>query len=238
LRAIYRGPRNPSNDRSIFPGLERGGELGGPLGWGVVVTGPAPGQAADVALASAFMTGLAFEDPDYNIFTFDFDDDMEFVDDKLADILNATNPNLKAFSDNGGKLIMYHGWSDGIVAPRNSINYYREVSDKAGSRRKAMRFARLFMAPGMDHCIGGSGPFAFDPIAALEGWVEGGVAPDSMLAFHLAGNGAGPGAPDRSRPLCRFPLVAIYDGSGDINDASNFTCGRRAGDGDGEDGAE
>lgn len=237
LKAIYRGPRNPRTGERIFPGLERGGELGGPLGWGVVVTGPAPGQSADAALARAFFSGLVFEDPSYDILTFDFDEDMAFTDDKLAELLNATDPDLSEFRDQGGKLIMYHGWSDGIVAPRNSIDYYKSVAQAAGGRRKAITFARLFMAPGMDHCFGGSGPFVIDPISALEAWVEDGEAPDSMSAAHIAGNGSNPTSTtvDRVRVLCRFPLSAVYDGSGSIDDPSNFSCQRRSGDGDGED---
>ena len=80
-------------------------------------------------------------------------------------------------------------------------------------------FHRLFMAPGMLHCGGGAGPNQFDAQAELETWVERGIAPDSIIATHRTN-----GVVDRTRPLCAYPKVARYKGSGDVNRAESFTC--------------
>jgi feruloyl esterase len=83
----------------------------------------------------------------------------------------------------------------------------------------------LFMVPGMDHCYGGDGPFDFNAVAALEQWVEKGKAPDRIIAAHFPEN-ASPGKPDRTRPLCPYPQVAKYKGSGSTDDAANFVCAK------------
>ena len=114
---------------------------------------------------------------------------------------------------------MYHGWTDPLIAPENSINYYTSVLDKMGGAAKTSDSMRLFMVPGMDHCGGGEGPNTFDSVSALEQWVENGKAPTEMIASHGM-----PGKADRTRPLCPYPQVARYRGSGSIDDAANFTC--------------
>ena len=75
------------------------------------------------------------------------------------------------------------------------------------------------MVPGMQHCNGGPGPNTFDALGALVQWVENGVAPDSIMASHSTG-----GVVDRTRPLCPYPKVATYTGTGSINDGANFVC--------------
>jgi feruloyl esterase len=135
----------------------------------------------------------------------------------------------------GGKLILYHGWSDGALPPLVAIQYYESVVKTAGQKR-ADTFVRLFMAPGMGHCGGGVGPNSFgqhnvaqgDPEhnlpTALERWVEQGVAPDRIIATKYK-NGADPASGvRRTRPLCRYPQVARYKGIGSIDDADNFVC--------------
>jgi feruloyl esterase len=88
-----------------------------------------------------------------------------------------------------------------------------------GGREKIHDSMRLFMAPGMGHCAGGPGPNSFDSLTALENWVEKDIAPDSIIAVHRTD-----GAVDRSRPLCPYPELAVYDGSGSIDEAENFVC--------------
>ena len=129
------------------------------------------------------------------------------------------NPDLEAFRSRGGKLIMYHGWSDQLIVPENSVKYYASVVDRIG-RERADQFIRLFMAPGVQHCRGGPGPDTFDSVAALDAWVEkGGVAPNSVIASRVVN-----GKVDRTRPLCPYPQVAVYKGSGSTDDASSFAC--------------
>jgi feruloyl esterase len=122
----------------------------------------------------------------------------------------------------GGKLIMWHGWNDQNIAPRNSIAYYTAmvVATKWGRAKKGpQEFAHLFMVPGMQHCNGGPGPNTFDTLAALDQWVANGIAPDKIIASHSTG-----GVVDFTRPLCPYPQVARWTGKGDWKDAANWVC--------------
>jgi len=134
--------------------------------------------------------------------------------------VNAIDPNLKAFQQHGGKMIMYHGWADQAIQPENSINYYESVVSAMGGQQKTQEFLRLFMVPGMTHCQGGAGPNVFDPLTALEEWRENNSAPEKIIATHSTSN-----AIDNTRPLCPYPQAAIYKGSGNTTDAANFVCG-------------
>jgi feruloyl esterase len=143
----------------------------------------------------------------------------------LADSLdhgevNAIDANVKAFVGRGGKLLMYHGWTDMLIAPRNTINYYTSVVGELGGAANADEAVRLFMVPGMAHCSGGEGPGSFDKLAPLEQWVELKKAPDRIVASRAASTD-GPAA---TRPLCPYPLVAVYSGIGSTNDAGSFAC--------------
>jgi feruloyl esterase len=116
-------------------------------------------------------------------------------------------------------MIMYHGWNDPLVNPRNSINYYQSVVAALHRQddEESGEFLRLFMAPGMTHCFLGPGPNVFDTLTALETWVEQGKAPEKLIA-------SGGAVAGRTRPLCPYPRVARYLGRGSINDAANFAC--------------
>jgi feruloyl esterase len=124
-----------------------------------------------------------------------------------------------AFKALGGKLIMYHGWADQNIAPRNSINYYNSVIADQGSEAKTQEFLRFFMLPGVGHCSGGAGPDTVNWLAALEQWVEKGTAPAQIPASKVKD-----GKAVFTRPLCVYPQVETYKGSGDINDTVNFAC--------------
>ena len=130
------------------------------------------------------------------------------------------DPHLAAFARHGGKLILYHGWADQQVAPGSSVEFYRSVSALSPDPKQAGAWVRLFMVPGMGHCGGGEGPDSFDSLSALESWVEQGHAPDRIVAAHVTA-----GKVDRTRPLCAYPRVARYNGSGSTDEAANFTCG-------------
>ena len=206
-RQIYSPATAPSTKKAIFPALQRGGELV----WGSLA-GPQP-----IAEAVEFFQYVVFNDPSWDYKTLSFDTAAEVADKAAGDVLNVIDPNLKGFFDRGGKLLLYHGWNDQFVAPENSIDYYTSVLNRRANR--AADSMRLFMAPGMNHCRGGEGPNSFDAMGALERWVEQGQAPNRIDATHTTGDKV-----DRSRPLCAYPNVARYTGTGSINEAANFTC--------------
>ena len=119
-------------------------------------------------------------------------------------------------------MIMYHGLADSIVTPQLTIDYYNQVIEKVGGLDPTQSFFRLFLIPGMDHCsiLPGRGPDNFDVLKALEDWVENGIAPEQMIATQLDKEGK----IMRSRPVCLYPKAAKYKGSGNPDDASNFSC--------------
>jgi hypothetical protein len=233
LKKLYSGPRSAKGE-STFPGHMPGGEAGAG-GWPSWVTGPAPERSTGYGFGTQFFANMVFSDAAWDYHTFDVDRDTKAADDKMASVLNATDPDLSRFRQRGGKLILYHGWSDAAISAVNSITYFQSVQRKLGEKQTD-GFVRLFMAPGVQHCSGGPGPDSFGQGAgapgdasqninkALERWVEEGVAPAQIVATkYRTGNLAGSGA-TRTRPLCPYPQVANYKGSGSIDDAANFAC--------------
>jgi len=209
-RAVMSPARNPRTGEEIFPGLEPGTELA----WAGLVGGPEP-----IDLVLDQFRYIVFKDPSWDWRTFDLERDLTAANKVDAGTINAVNPDLTPFASRGGKLLMYHGWSDGLVAPRASVNYYTSVVKTMGGPAKTREWVRLFMVPGMGHCGGGEGPNTFDTVTALEQWVEQGKAPDRIIASRVAG-----AAVQRTRPLCPYPQVAAYMGTGSIDEAANFVC--------------
>ncbi|HEV2990984.1 MAG TPA: tannase/feruloyl esterase family alpha/beta hydrolase [Candidatus Angelobacter sp.] len=235
LKKLYEGPHN-SKGQQLFPGSVVGGE-DGPGGWSLWVTGAAPGRSLQYAFSNGFFVSMVFEDPKWDFKTFNFDTGIKVANDKAAHALNANDPNMKAFKTGGGKLIIYHGWSDAAISPLNSIRYYNSVVDAMGAA-ETNQFLRLYMAPGMQHCTGGPGANSFgqtgNPKAptdaghniftALEQWVEKGVAPDRIIAAKWVSDADPSQGARMTRPLCPHPQVAKYKGTGDTNDEANFAC--------------
>jgi Tannase and feruloyl esterase len=156
------------------------------------------------------------ESPLKNAFSFDFDKDPARVN-KSANLINADSTDLTSFQKRGGKLILYTGMSDPVFSANDLIRYYRKLADENGGMTSTRQFARLFRIPGMNHCFGGPGLDEFDDLTAIEDWVEKGLPPDRLVA-------AGREFPGRSRPLCPYPQISRYKGSGSIEDAANFVC--------------
>ncbi len=233
LQALYAGLKDPEG-KTPFPGYSTGGEAE-PGGWGQWITGSAPEQSLMFAFGTQFFKNMVFEDPNWQFRSFDQVRDTRIADRKMAGALNATDPDLSAFRKRGGRLILFHGWSDAAIPAVGTINYYQNVVAKAGGK-EAGKFLRLYMVPGMQHCGGGTGPNVFgqsgvaredrthDIDAALEAWVEQSIAPDQIIATKYKGAPGPGGEVVRTRPLCPYPLAAAYKGTGSTDDAANFVC--------------
>ena len=213
LEKVYGGARSPDTGAQVFPGYMPGGELDWPL-W--IVGTDVPARNLQHLIQDAFFKYVVFENPEWQWQSFDFGKDVVFTDRKLASVLNATDADLGAFKASRGKLVQYHGWSDAAISPLNSVNYFKSVQAKMGD---TSGFYRLFMVPGMSHCAGGEGTDVFDKVGTLERWVEEGIAPEQIIASRSVS-----GKVTRTRPLCPYGKVARWKGSGDTDDASNFTC--------------
>jgi feruloyl esterase len=213
---LYAAVRDPKTNALVFPGLMPGSEEQ----WPIVILSPWTIGLDTFALAHG--------DPKWDPYGFDPVTDLDLAL-KAGFGLEAVNPDLSAFKAHGGKLIQYHGWADALISPENSINYYETVVDRQGGLGQTQDFYRLFMIPGMGHC---GGAYGVDWIGALEAWVEHGRAPDQLpgkrlapIAFGPPPPGPPPPAPDLgSRPICVYPNVTTYKGSGAAGDPAAFSC--------------
>ena len=207
-RKLYASAANIEAQQATFPGMMPGSELG----WDPI-NGLQP-----FAIGESHFRYLVFKNAAWDFRSFSFDRDSTAAEE-ASRLITATGPNLKPFFDRGGKLIQYHGWNDQQISPTASIAYYKSVGEKLGGQAKISGSYRLFMAPGMMHCGGGPGPNEFNGMAALERWRESGIAPDQITASHVENNRV-----IMTRPLCPYPQVAKYKGTGSTNDTANFSC--------------
>jgi len=202
VRKVYAGATHAITGETIFPGLERGSELG----WS-----PVP-----VSYAVDYFKHIVFKDASWNPATLNFGAHVAEAYPAAHQIFDANDPRLGAFTGRGGKLLMYQGWAEPGIPPGHIVNYYAKLKAQSAGAESAVR---LFMVPGMGHCGGGDGASTFDMVAALDRWVESGTAPEQIPASRVRN-----GATDRTRPLCAYPKYARYSGTGDMNDAKNFSC--------------
>ncbi len=184
---------------------------------GQVLGSPIPRLPFDFRAPNAFLFDtiriLGFQDPNYNWRNFDLDRDLPLIDERVG-FVDATDPDLREFEANGGKLLMYHGWSDTSITPRTTIQYYESVIQEMGPEQD--EWMQLFMVPGMGHCSGGLGPYEFDTLTTMERWREEDAVPTEIPASNPESG--------LNRPLCAWPQTAAYDGRGDIKRASNWDC--------------
>jgi len=200
----YQGPQN-SKGEQLFPGVPPGSE---PF-WEFWFLGTEEKPAIGGRLGGGYLKYLGLEedlDDSYSFNDFDFDRDPVRLETK-GRLFNATDPDLRAFEATGGKMIMYHGLADPLVLPDNSIDYFESVLAEMGGREKIHDFFRFFAVPGMGHCweLPAETPDRFDPIAAIEAWVEKGTAPDFIPA-HTLDPTAGS---SRAAALCPYPQAAV-----------------------------
>ena len=235
LKKFYAGGED-GHGGSIFPGFAVGDEAGG---WGEWVLGQGPGSGSGLQYVQNYFRYMVTDDPAWNILTANVDASLKGATEKTAADLDAADPGLSRFEARGGKLIVYHGWNDPAISPWNSIAYYESVQKRMGEERTGS-FMRLYMAPGMEHCRGGPGPNSFGQLGlptskgpkygvfdALVGWVEQGVPAESVIATKYAPDAHNETRVIMTRPLCPYPMVAKYKGTGDTNDSANFACSKQ-----------
>jgi hypothetical protein len=239
VEKMYTGPVNPRTGAKLYAGFYPGNEMGW---WGNGHPTVIDRTDNSSGVSSFDFTRFALlGKPDWQFRTFDFDKDTQAMDEKLAAISNATDPNLEEFRKLGHKLLYYHGAADPLIPAQNGIDYYETVIASQGKGGKngleqTQTFFRAFLVPGLYHCAGGPGPSAFgtsgpapvmdadhDAVTAVSKWVETGAAPDKIIATKYVDNAPTKGIA-MQRPLCPWPLAARYKGTGDTNDALNFAC--------------
>ena len=209
IQQIWSGPVNASG-KQLWYGPERGAALNGLGG-----TNP-------FAISVAHAQYWTYFDPtwDWHTLTFaNYESYFKLAMIQMNPMMATENPDLSAFRNRGGKLVMYHGFADQLIPSRGSIFYYDATTNYlGGGYSQTQQFFRLFMVPGMAHCSGGVGPQPQNLLGSVVNWVEGGVAPDTVTASKTSGGVV------TTRPLCPYPAFAKYLGSGDPNSASNFVC--------------
>jgi feruloyl esterase len=207
-RKIYATVSDPRTGEVLTAGLEPGSELH----WGGVA-----GRDPHSMYFSLFQH-IVFPNQEFGYQDIDVVKHLDKARAADAGTLAATSADLTPFISRGGRLLMYHGWADQNIPPLGSVAYYDRVVETLGKQR-AEEGVRLYMVPGMGHCGGGHGPNEFDMLEVLEQWRELGHAPAAVVAAQRQN-----GEIVRTRPLCPYPQVAKYDGSGSIDEAANFRC--------------
>jgi hypothetical protein len=210
VRAIYQGPHNARTGKIIYPGFSPGSEAMFPI----QTQGPEPFGAS-----FTYMKDLVFKDPKWDFRSFDYDKGVSLAMSTGSAQLDVPPTGLDAFLGSGRKLLLSHGWADGLIPTQSTVNFYNELTAHVGTKKADG--ARLFLIPGMGHCAGGEGPFVFNAVATLDEWVDTGHAPERIVVSNP------PGAPTRTRPLCPHPQEAVYSGSGSTDAEKSFKCALR-----------
>jgi len=217
IDAVYGGPRN--QDGAIYSGFPFGEET---AAWAPWITGPNPelwNGLQEPSLQFAFGTQgfkyLVFGDPDWDYSSYDFSGFERDVA-QLSSVADATDPDLSGLKASGGKLLIWHGWADPALTAQASIDYYEAAAELDPDTSD---YFRLFLLPGVHHCAGGPGPSRAEWLEVMEDWVENGQAPESLIAYRIE-----EAEVVMSRRLCVYPGRAVYDGSGDPDDAASFAC--------------
>jgi feruloyl esterase len=212
-KKIYAGPHNPRTGAEVYSPMYPGSELG----WGILAAGTEP-----LGIPVDFFKYFVFKDPnwDYKTRPVNFDTDLALADKPENAPVNSVDPDLNAFFGRGGKLLLIDGWMDNQVPCKVAINYYRAVVAKVGAK-KAKDSMRFFMVPGMQHGPGTNGPenFNFDALSLLTDWKENGKVPDQLIVSHYKD-----GTDVGKRLVCRYPHIAIYKGSGNVEDPASYSC--------------
>ncbi|OFC70317.1 tannase/feruloyl esterase family alpha/beta hydrolase [Alteromonas confluentis] len=251
-KKLYDGPKDPSTGKALTLG---GPQPGSELSWvGVYVPRAGSEQIFSTMIADGATKNLIYQQNPPANYTLD---DFQFTENNFNNIrplnglYSGTNPDINAFRERGGKLIIWHGLQDPHISPVNTVTYYEAAKKASSGGKDVSDFMQLYLFPGMYHCDGGTGPHDFDLLTPMMAWVEQGIKPEAIIASHdgTAGNQhAGPprkddeqkapaimGSPDgkaatvvdvdyvkRSWPVYPYPTVAAYTGEGDWRVAANY----------------
>lgn len=231
LKSIYSGSVDRQG-KTVFPGYTPGDEVG----WREWVIGQDPTGPSGFRYVENYFRYMVTGDPKWSALTVDPADALRQSREKDATDLDSDNPDLSKFRERGGKLILYHGWNDQAISPWSTVSYYKSVEQKMGAEN-ASSFVRLYMAPGVEHCAGGPGPSFFGQFGlatakgsryglfdSLVDWVEKGSPDEDVFATKYGQGEDGSPKVVMTRPLCAYPKVVKYSGSGDTNDAASFSC--------------
>jgi hypothetical protein len=216
IRKIWEGPRR-KDGTVLWYGLPRG------TGFALSATGGTPLAGRPLGIALEWFRYFLTQDPKWDWTTLTPESYEQLWDQSVEQfnaVIGTDNPDLTAFRERGGKLIAWHGWADPLIYAEGTIDYYRRVQKHMGGAEKTSTFFRLFMAPGVGHCAGGAGPAPTGQFDAVVRWVEEGKPPVTLDAVSRDQTGK----TIRSRPLCHFPLVARYKGTGSTDEAASFAC--------------
>lgn len=208
LRDIYGGTKNPRTGDLVFPGFPPGSEQL----LTALASGPEP-----FLVATSYFRDVVFNDPEWDFKSFDYDKDLKAAYEAGSDILDVPSDGLSRFFQGGGKLLLSHGWADGLIPAPNTVEFYKSMIETMDPK-EAADSVRLFMLPGVSHCAGGNGPSKVDMLSVIDIWTSEGKAPDSIKASRL------PNQEPMTRPICPYPQIPFYKGSGSTDDAANFVC--------------
>src|SRR5215471_1829854 len=214
VRTIFETPKHARTHEPLYGPMVPGSEFS----WE-----PMTLQSHPYPYSEAFYRYVIFRDPrwDYKPWKPDFAADVDRADARENLVINATNPDISGFVDRGSKLLLMGGWNDDL-GPGNNITYYESVRRALGDA-KTRNAVRLFMVPGMNHCLGlaynSTYTVHFDPLAALRSWKQTGRAPDDIVVTTQQKN-----QPARPRKVCAYPTVSQYRGTGSVDDPKNFVC--------------
>jgi hypothetical protein len=216
LRKLWEGPRR-EDGTFLWYGLPRGADLNA-----LWTSRGTPLRPVPFGISMDWFRYFLTQDPKFDGNTVTPAAFERFWDQSVEQygvVIGTDNADLSPFRDRGGKAVVWHGWADQLITAEGTVDYYTRVQQAMGGAKKAADFIRLFMAPGVGHCGGGAGPTPGGQLDALIEWVEENKPPERLLA-----TGRTPSGAPRIRPVCAYPLVPKFKGSGSTDDAANFTC--------------
>ncbi|CAL9339949.1 Mono(2-hydroxyethyl) terephthalate hydrolase [Streptomyces sp. enrichment culture] len=196
-------------------------EWGSELEWTLFVPRTRGQTVAGENFVTSFARHLAHTNapnPDFQLSDLEFTAESFWKTVQSSGYLSAMDPDLGAFRDSGGKLLLWHGWNDQHISPRGTLAYYDALRGTVGAGA-VDRFAKLYLFPGVAHCSGGEGPSTFDVLTPVMAWTESATEPGGIVAAEVTD-----GTVTRTRPVYPYPRVARYDGTGSTDDASNFVA--------------